>query len=354
MSDAEYIGNYKPNHLYVHPGEKGAYATLVAENETIIGEIEVTQRTRIAVSAFYVADNADYGTVKFTKLTFHKTYKWQEKESIKLNQFQLSHIRQFLSLISVLDLKNSAKAKIALDDLELSSFVSLLGSSKGREIIKAVADAPELHDDIYAIRAKRDCLAEFEKLLSSGANESSWQDLFERNSWIFGHGLNYVYLDKVADKLETITTGHTFDQAGKRVDGLLMTRAEVSQFVLVEVKKSDTAILKSDAYRVGCWAPSSELVGAVTQIQKTVFEFARKHFRSRLKSIDGADTNTEVYSIEPRSYLVIGNYQELLGNDDKITSFELYRRNTRSPEILTFDELFERAKCAVENLAKRK
>jgi hypothetical protein len=42
---------------------------------------------------------------------------------------------------------------------------------------------------------------------------------------------------------------------------------------------------------------------------------------------------------------------ELRGNDDKTACFELYRRNTRSPEIITFDELHQRARCIVENIS---
>jgi hypothetical protein len=47
-----------------------------------------------------------------------------------------------------------------------------------------------------------------------------------------------VFLDKVSKKLEARTTGSTFDRPGKRADGLMLTRAEVSQYVLVEIKKT--------------------------------------------------------------------------------------------------------------------
>lgn len=57
------------------------------------------------------------------------------------------------------------------------------------------------------------------------------------------------------------------------------------------------------------------------------------------------------YAVDPRSYLVVGNMSELVGNRDKVACFELYRRNVRSTEILTFDELYERAKCIVDNIS---
>ena len=91
---------------------------------------------------------------------------------------------------------------------------------------------------------------------------------------------------------------------------------------------------------------------AVTQIQKTTFDFAQRRFRDSVKDCQGNDTGENVYSVEPRSFLVVGNTTELQGNDDKIACFELYRRNIRSPEILTFDELLHRARFIVENISR--
>jgi Domain of unknown function (DUF4263) len=90
----------------------------------------------------------------------------------------------------------------------------------------------------------------------------------------------------------------------------------------------------------------------VTQTQKTTFEFARDHFRDDLKDESGTRTGNIVYAVEPRSYLVVGNLAQIIGNDDKITCFELFRRNIRAPEILTFDELYSRAGCIVENISR--
>ena len=222
---------------------------------------------------------------------------------------------------------------------------------KVRTCFVSLLQSPDLHHDVYAVAAKRAALDTFEANLAAELSEGEWQAFFESNPWIFGHGLNYVFLNKVGAKLETTTTGSAFDRAGKRADGLMMTRAEVSQYVLVEIKRNDTDLLRGTTYRRGCWAVSDELSGAVAQTQKTVFDFTRSRFRDRLKDADGNDTGTEIYSVEPRSFLVVGNLSQIRGNDDKIACFELFRRNIRSPEILTFDELYHRASCIVANLS---
>jgi hypothetical protein len=242
--DVAYLANYLPDTLYVHPGKDGAYATLVAEDETCLAEIEVTPRSRLAVSAFYVNEKGDFGTFKITKLKHHKTYGWQPDGHVHINQFDLARMRSFLSVLASLDLRDTGKAKIALGDVQHEALSTLLASSGGAALIRELSASPELPEDIYAVAKKRRALEEFENNLSRGLSESEWQAFFELNPWIFGHGLNYIFLDKVAVKLEAPTTGATFNHSGKRADGLMRTRAEVSQYVLVEIKRDDTTSSK--------------------------------------------------------------------------------------------------------------
>ena len=298
-------------------------------------------------------ERRDFGSLKIVKLLYRKRYGWQSVEQVSVNHFQIAQIREFLSIISSLDLSDAQKTRISLDNIHLGALGSLLSSSAGAELISKLASSPELHKDVYAVAAKRKALQEFEqKLELAELSESEWQDFFERNAWIFGHGLNYVFLNKASKTLEARTTGSTFDRPGKRADGLMLTRAEVSQYVLVEIKRNSTNLLQNADYRPGCWSVSDEVSGAVTQTQKTAFEFGRDRFRVDQKDESGQSTGKVVYAIEPRSYLVVGNLGQLKGNDDKITCFELYRRNIRAPEILTFDELFYRARYIVENISR--
>lgn len=349
--DTDYLANYRVNQLYTHPGKAGAYATIVGENETLIGEVEVTARCRIAVSAFYVQNKEDFGTFKIAKLSYHKTHGWREDGHVQVNQFQLAQIKEFLEIISNLDLSDAQKTRLSLDNIDVGALGALLSSSKGPELVRELAQTPELHHDIYALAAKRRVLASFETMIATKPSEAEWQAFFEANPWIFGHGLNYVFLDKASSALTARTTGNTFDHKGKTVDALMRTRAEVSQFVLIEIKKNSTELLRAKAYRPGCWGVSDEVSNAVTQIQKTVFEFARNRFSTVLKDAVGNDLQETVYTVEPRSYLVVGNLDELHGNADKLTCFELYRRNVRAPEILTFDELLYRARSIIDSLS---
>jgi hypothetical protein len=67
----------------------------------------------------------------------------------------------------------------------------------------------------------------------------------------------------------------------------------------------------------------------------------------------GDPTGEILFNIEPRSCLVIGSLEQFQTehgiNVPKFRSFELYRRNTWRPEIITFDELLQRARFIVEH-----
>jgi hypothetical protein len=117
-----------------------------------------------------------------------------------------------------------------------------------------------LSEDIFALAHKKRELTTFRRLLEQfdtfsdeygrhhgikkTGEEEIWQHFFERNPWIFGHGLNYVFLDKEGKKLEAVTTGATHGNAGNRVDALMRTRAAISQYVLIEIKKASTDLLR--------------------------------------------------------------------------------------------------------------
>jgi hypothetical protein len=368
--DVEYLANYKPETLYVNPKRdgKGAYVTLLSEHEKLIDEIDVTERLRLALSVFYVNDRQDFNRFKLTRITFHKTHGWQKDGEIVLNGFHLSHLKEFSSLLSSMDFKDAAKAKISVKELDFASLNAILKTKQGGDLLKQIANDPELSEDIFALAHKKAALEDFRQLLTDYENfksqyitkhglkargeENVWQYFFEENPWIFGHGLNYIFLDKVDKKLESVTTGMAHDASGKRVDALMRTRAEISQYVLIEIKKSSSPLLKSQAYRAGCWAVSNDVSDAVTQIQKTAFDFTNNKFH-KIPRVDdnGRDTGEEIYRIQPKSYLVIGNLAELKGYDDKFVCFHLYRTSLNTPEILTYDELYERAKCIVETIS---
>ncbi|NYT35782.1 DUF4263 domain-containing protein [Allopusillimonas soli] len=228
----------------------------------------------------------------------------------------------------------------------------------------------EVHaEDINELNRRKLALMDFEKLLTddvyfencqkylkpNARPEDVWQDFVETNIWILGYGLNYVLNAPLeGKKLEQVVKGYDVASSGKRVDSLLKSQGLVNTLSFGEIKTHKTPLLKrvADPYRSEAWQVSDEVTGAIAQLQRGV-QKALYSLSERLEPKDGSGERTgeKLYLYRPRSFLLIGSLSEFQGkvdiNEDKFSSFELFRRNLSSPEILTFDELFERARHIV-------
>lgn len=147
-----------------------------------------------------------------------------------------------------------------------------------------------------------------------------------------------------------------FCNARRLHSALLKTHGLIGAVLFGEIKTHATPLLKPVAspYRKECWQISDELAGAIAQVQRSV-QVSLANIQSRLdvKGEDGAPTGERLFLYQPRSFLVIGSLAEFRTqhgiNEEKYSSFELFRRNVTAPEIITFDELFERARFIVES-----
>ena len=364
--DLDYLPNYKPDTLYVQPATLAAYVTLIAEDEELLLELDIAIRTRIAVTLIHSDLSRDFTHLKITKIV-RRRGQWKRDGEVKVNKVQREKLREFLSLLTSLDFQRATKTRIAVEQLDLNALSAILRTDRGAALLQDLANSPELSADIFAMAHKKQALRTFEGLLKGAdaraayvvehdirkpGEEPVWQHFFEANPWIFGHGLNYVFLDKVGAKLEAVTTGASHEDDGNRVDALMRTRAAISQYVLIEIKTPSAPLVKTGSYRTGCWAVTSELTEAVSQIQKTAYDFTANQFdRVALEDSAGRRTGEEVFRIQPKTYLVTGNLADLKGYDDKFTCFQLFRNALTSPEIITFDELLERARCIVETIS---
>lgn len=102
----------------------------------------------------------------------------------------------------------------------------------------------------------------------------------------------------------------------------------------------------NEEYRNGAWKLNNELMWAVSQVQINCSSWFRDGSRrdAARDDLEGED----IYTYDPKGILVMGLTRQL-DNRKKIQTFEAYRRNLHNPEIITFDELYERAKFIVEH-----
>lgn len=237
-------------------------------------------------------------------------------------------------------------------------------SDRIRDLIRDDADAR----DLAALAHRRAVVRTFRSWLEDDdvfdqasqeahGPERAWQCLFEENPWILGVGLGgHLLTAWDQSKLEQVVAGHNIRAAGKRIDAFLRTQGTISGVVLAEIKHHRQLLLASTEYRPGCWAPSKELAGGIVQAQQTAYRAANdltEYIADRAP--DGSDLSTGAFVIRPRSYLVVGRLDKMVGDGggvhrDKFRSFELHRRNLYEPQVITFDELLARAEWQVEQL----
>lgn len=183
------------------------------------------------------------------------------------------------------------------------------------------------------------------------SKEQVWQKFFEKNTWILGYGLDYIFNSELnSKKLEQVTSGSSFNSGGKRTDGLLKSLGAINSLCFCELKLDDDPLLKQvkNAYRGESWQISDALAGAIAQVQRTVHK-AVKDLSTKTEITDREDnlTGETVYLYNPKAFILIGNLSEFNVdgriNETKFSSFEMFRKNLRNIEIITYDELYERA-----------
>lgn len=226
-----------------------------------------------------------------------------------------------------------------------SQLIEALNSSSNEAIVsslKHLISSRLSSSDIDTMLGRKDSLDNFHAMLSQKQKhkEKIWQEFFEKNEWIFGYGLKYRYL-RILQR-ESIVGKSDVDGTNQVIADFLMSDSRFTK--LVELKKPDTEIFKKKKNRSDSWCLSSDLTDAVSQIlsQKANWEIEsqRKSFTSGGKRIWEATHDVECL-------LIIGKLSSIDGSERdiemKLKTLELFRRNLRNIEIVTYDELLERA-----------
>jgi hypothetical protein len=360
--------------VYPPPGRDVRHASMIIEGEPCstpakVGE-EVTIRGkpkgRTLIKATFLEDDRSIRTLSLTKFNDRKNA--EDRTSISLSEDEVTKLLEFARTIKTVELKTSGmvhtQGKVVEPQMLEDEARRLF--KKNPALFSKLIESEPLAEDVVAVGYRRAQLDKFERLLSSEEDfaaeklkldcraESVWQHFFEANTWIFGYGLSYQFLSSLdGKKLEQLVRGPSILAGGKRADAVAKTRGALSSLCFVEIKRHDTALLGSNSYRKDAWQPSEELTGGVAQLHATVQAIV-EDIKDGFRPVDeGRNPTGEVlFNFAPRSFLVIGSltqFQTEHGpNLSKFRSFELYRRHVWRPEIITFDELLERARFIVD------
>jgi hypothetical protein len=333
--------------------------------------LRATHNDKVQVKAVVTTDDQQIQQLTIQSFRLYKNEGWmpQLQYGINLRGDEIARLLQFVQAATSLSIPATGRVRIDEEFLAQLDIDHVVREwlSKNPEAVGEITANQITSRDVIAVGYRKRELEQFARLLDDrehfdalcardhgGSPERLWQAFFERNRWMFGYGLFYLSAEAFADdKLEQTVAGSTVATSGKRADALLRTRGRISSICLVEIKHHRTPLLRTDEYRAGAWAPSKELAGAVAQAQASVDGMERQ-FQTLLPSVD-ADGNPvadPAVIARPRSVVVCGALTEFTTpagvNHPRFRSFELFRRHLVAPDVITFDELYERAKLITE------
>lgn len=225
-----------------------------------------------------------------------------------------------------------AQGKEELSDEDQNAVIGALS----RHAESIAEDQPEklakLRGDIELVTLEA-LIKRYDEMLRQKLAEGRWQDFFNENPFILNMAFGYPVI-KVRDQASV--GGRKLSGDGEKITDFLVKNSLTNNTVIFEIKTPQTAILNKTPFREGVFTPSADLSGSINQALDQKYQFQ--------KQIAQIKDNTRLYDIESYAVhccLVIGTTPE---GDDQKKSFELFRRNSKDVEIVTFDELLEKLK----------
>ena len=267
------------------------------------------------------------------------------------NEFR--DLLEFLTLVGFIDLSDKTNFKLRLSDLKnkvlvshdekklIEAFKSLQGNERLR-LLEQIRDERLTKQDLDILSGRKDGLSKFHQKLyvEKDWNEPQWQSFFEKNTWIFGYGLDYRFLSIL--QREAAVSDSDLDGKNTANSDFLLGSTDFT--VLVELKRPDTQLFESTKSRSRSWKLSKSLFEAVSQIlaQKAAWEI-----KSTQNCYNSDGKLIVQKTCDPKSILIVGSRDQFdddqRDQDIKFRTFELFRRDSRNIEIITYDELYERA-----------
>ena len=279
---------------------------------------------------------------------------YEKPTNIKANISLSDCYENFWKLISFL--QSLREVEIPQDNFSLisqgeSEIVTALQGRDAESIVNIIRQLSTTEgiklsqEDVNQLLRRRDKLEKFKSGLDKEiADESKWQNFFEKNKWIFGYGLNYQILRQ--EQIQPHYGGDRVDgQGGQRGDYLTSTLGDMSFTVLVEIKTPITHLLQGiKGIRNGAWSLSKDLTDAISQIEANIATW-EKDGSIQNDNRDRFETEN-IFTVKPKGVVVIGMLSEL-DSRSKRETFQRFRKSIHGIDILTFDELYERAKFIV-------
>ena len=336
--------------LYETDGGRQKIQATVLDTE---GKIPVIYISRINVKTGGIANNGEHQICLYPEVA-EKLY-------------------HFLGKVKSIDYTNPNSFKVTTESIEKlnenpirgsdSYFSALRKDPRRAEIIeKLINEGAITSKDIVNTSFRKKELGNFKKLIDASdywktyaaengiavtSEEKVWQFFFEKNEWIFGYGLDYRF--QTILQREAHVSDAELDGSNTVIADYLLGDKKFTTFV--EVKKPSTPLFGTAKERSNSWRLSNDVVYSVSQILE---QKASGLIKLDKQQYDSSGNHIFQKAYDSKVILIMGHWKQLEESSNKLESeikkktFELFRNDSRNIEILTYDELYDRARFIVE------
>ncbi len=228
-----------------------------------------------------------------------------------------------------------------LSSLERDALVEVVASESAAIAAGSPQKFQQLKRDIELVSL--DCLIEaYAEALEQSKAEPYWQAFFDDNAF----ALQQVFgAPMVSVRSGARVGGRGLSGSGDKIADYLFKNSLTNNVALVEIKKPTTQLLDAREYRQGVFGPSKELNGAISQVLDQAYNLT--------KNLIGLKESSRQWDLESYavSCFVVAGRTPSASDPAKQKSFELYRANSRSVTIVTYDEILERLRLLRDFLA---
>lgn len=313
------------------------------QRRALSGDIAITRSKDKAIVPFNDSDSASNFWTLIGFLTsykglvdvgeFHDTYKIVAKDSYIVEFKEKNHASKLSDLQELIELSNLSTSDLRSITFEkrktsLRVYYHLLKNSIVNG--KMIRDS---YQSKYSLR---------------NGEEYIWHHFLKQHDWILGLNVDARF---IIDFLDEQKVGSE-DSKGKKsptTDILGITDFTT----LIELKHSSTNIFKKDKNksRANTWDLTSDFIEGISQCLGQKFELDKTFSSKEFVKSDGTRLNkSDIQSIDPKAIFLIGDKKRefpINKLDDtnllKNKTLQRFRRNNRNIDVLTYDELFERA-----------
>ena len=196
--------------------------------------------------------------------------------------------------------------------------------------------------------------AKYRDQMTGEGEEAVWHHFLKRHHWFLGLNVDIRFIRELITE-SNVGIQNTEGRGSPYADFIGMS----DYTTLIELKTPNTDIFtqpRRKSARANTWSFSNDFIDGISQCLGQKFDWDKFSKSKDLILEEQVLDQNEYRTIDPKAIFIIGDKKRELPQASrekdvllKRDTFQRFRRNSRNVEIITFDELYERAEFIVHD-----